>query len=209
MTKCGRWRYFLNSIRMISCSISGLRAVMHRSFVVPASTGPGNSRPFKFSVFKAPAKRPALPGQIYGEIPAKGPRTPPPSPEVDNNEEQQITRTIWINYLPLFHGGSTWNLASIGPVVSEKTFEHLPPPLYIIYIYIYIYIYIFFFFFFFFLWRWAGLLVFQSSGRLAFVKMYNFLQVVVFLKNSGSVVILCSNWIFWSEYTVLCPVKSG
>ena len=28
------------------------------------------------------------------------------------------------------------------------------------------------------------LLLFQSSGRLAFVKMYNFLQVVVILKNA-------------------------
>ena len=34
------------------------------------------------------------------------------------------------------------------------------------------------------LWRWAGLLFFQSSGRLAFVKMHNFLQVRVFLKNA-------------------------
>ena len=35
-----------------------------------------------------------------------------------------MTWTIWINFLPLSHGGSTWNLASIGPVVSEKIFEH-------------------------------------------------------------------------------------
>ena len=32
--------------------------------------------------------------------------------------------TIWINFLPLSHGGSTWNLASVGPVVSEKIFEN-------------------------------------------------------------------------------------
>ena len=30
----------------------------------------------------------------------------------------------------------------------------------------------------------GGVVVFQSSGRLAFVKMYNFLQVVVLLKNA-------------------------
>ena len=35
-----------------------------------------------------------------------------------------MTWTIWINFLPLYHGGSTWNLASVGPVVSEKIFEH-------------------------------------------------------------------------------------
>ena len=35
---------------------------------------------------------------------------------------------------------------------------------------------------------------FQSSGQLAFVKMYNFLQVMVVLKNA-----ICSNWICWNE----------
>ena len=45
---------------------------------------------------------------------------------------------------------------------------------------------------------------FQSSGPLAFVKMYNFLQVVVLLKNAVLWVgILCSNGIFWNEISVL------
>ena len=35
-----------------------------------------------------------------------------------------MTWTIWINFLPLSHGSSTWNLASIGPGVLEKIFEH-------------------------------------------------------------------------------------
>ena len=35
---------------------------------------------------------------------------------------------------------------------------------------------------------------FQSSGQLAFVKMYNFLQVMVLLKNA-----VCSNGICWNE----------
>ena len=42
---------------------------------------------------------------------------------------------------------------------------------------------VFFFFFF-----------FQSSGQLAFVEMYNFLQVMVLLKNA-----VCSNGICWNE----------
>ena len=45
---------------------------------------------------------------------------------------------------------------------------------------------LFFFFFFF--------LFFQSSGQLAFVKMYNFLQMMVLLKNA-----VCSNEICWNE----------
>ena len=42
----------------------------------------------------------------------------------------------------------------------------------------------------------AGLFFFffQSSGQLAFVKMYNFLQVMVLLKNA-----VCSNGICWNE----------
>ena len=35
-----------------------------------------------------------------------------------------MTWAIWINFLPLSHGGSTWNLASVGLVVLEKIFEH-------------------------------------------------------------------------------------
>ena len=39
------------------------------------------------------------------------------------------------------------------------------------------------------------LFIFQSSGQLAsFVKMYNFLQVMVLLKNA-----VCSNGICWNE----------
>ena len=44
----------------------------------------------------------------------------------------------------------------------------------------------------------GGAFFFQSSGQLAFVKMYNFLQVVVFLKNA-----VCSNGICWNEKIVL------
>ena len=40
-------------------------------------------------------------------------------------------------------------------------------------------------------------LFFQSSGQLAFVKMYNFLQVMVLLKNA-----VCSNGICWNEKKV-------
>ena len=48
----------------------------------------------------------------------------------------------------------------------------------------------------------AGLFVcccccFQSSGQLAFVKMFNFLQVMVLLKNA-----VCSNGICWNEKKV-------
>ena len=35
-----------------------------------------------------------------------------------------MTWTIWINVLPLSHIGSTLNVASVGPVVSEKIFEN-------------------------------------------------------------------------------------
>ena len=35
---------------------------------------------------------------------------------------------------------------------------------------------------------------FQSSWQLAIMKMYNFLQVMVLLKNA-----VCSNWICWNE----------
>ena len=45
----------------------------------------------------------------------------------------------------------------------------------------------------------AGLFFFffQSSGQLAFVKIYNFLQVMVLLKNT-----VCSNGICWNEKKV-------
>ena len=41
------------------------------------------------------------------------------------------------------------------------------------------------------------LFFFQSSGQLAFVKMFNFLQVIVLLKN-----VVCSNGICWNEKQV-------
>ena len=31
-----------------------------------------------------------------------------------------VTQTLQTNFVPLTHGGSTWNLASIGPAVLEK-----------------------------------------------------------------------------------------
>ena len=52
------------------------------------------------------------------------------------------------------------------------------------------------------------LFFFQSSGQLAFVKMYNFLQVMVLLKNA-----ICSNGICWNENKILfskrAPEKNG
>ena len=125
-----------------------------------------------------------------------------------------MTWTIWINFLPLSHGGSTLNLASVGPVVSEKIFENththtffatrtqqrrvVPDEQYGVggggFQGKALYFCggggggeaVFFLFFFSFL--------FQSSGQLAFVKMYNFLQVMVLLKNA-----VCSNGICWNE----------
>ena len=41
---------------------------------------------------------------------------------------------------------------------------------------------------------WRGCFFFQSIGQLAFVKMYNFLQVMVLLKNA-----VCSNGTCWNE----------
>ena len=49
-------------------------------------------------------------------------------------------------------------------------------------------------FFFFFLLFCFVFLIFHSSGQLAFVEMYNFLQVVVLLKNA-----VCSNGICWNK----------
>ena len=84
-------------------------------------TGPGNSGAFNFSVFKALLNALHCGDKFMVKSLLKA---PPPPTEVDNNEEQQMTWTIWINFLPLSHGGSTWNLASVGPVVSEKIFEN-------------------------------------------------------------------------------------
>ena len=46
--------------------------------------------------------------------------------------------------------------------------------------------------------------VFQSSGQLAFVKMYNFLQVMVLLKNA-----VCSNGICWNEKKKFLFLEEG
>ena len=56
------------------------------------------------------------------------------------------------------------------------------------------YIYIFFFL----------ILFFQSSGQVAFVKMYNFLQVMVLLKNA-----VCSNGICWNEKKKFLYLEEG
>ena len=48
------------------------------------------------------------------------------------------------------------------------------------------------------------LFVFQSSGQLAFVKMYNFLQVMVHLKNA-----VCSNGICWNEKKKFLFLEEG
>ena len=74
--------------------------IMHQSFVVPAPTGPGNSRAFNFSVFKALLNALQCGDKFMVKIPAKSPRPP----EADNNEEQQKTWTpswtIWITFYP-------------------------------------------------------------------------------------------------------------
>ena len=94
--------------------------IMHLSFVVPAPTGTGNSAAFNFSVFKALLNALHCGDTFMVKSLLKG-HAPP---EVDKNVGQQMTWAIWINFLPLSHGSSTWNLASIGPVVSKKIFEH-------------------------------------------------------------------------------------
>ena len=45
---------------------------------------------------------------------------------------------------------------------------------------------------------------FQSSGQLAFVKMYNFLQVMVLRKNT-----VCSNGICWNEKKKFLFLEEG
>ena len=45
---------------------------------------------------------------------------------------------------------------------------------------------------------------FQSSGQLAFVKMYNVLQVMVLLKNA-----VCSNGICWNEKKKFLFLEDG
>ena len=64
-----------------------IEGVMHQSFVVPVPTGPGNSGAFNFSVFKA-----LLNALHFGDKFIVLLKAPAP-PEVDNNEEQQMTWT--------------------------------------------------------------------------------------------------------------------
>ena len=72
---------------------------MHQSFASPAPPGPGNSGAFNFSIFKSPAKSPALPGKNFGKSPAKSPG----SPGADNNVEQQLGVVL----MKLKHGRRT------------------------------------------------------------------------------------------------------
>ena len=65
---------------------------MHQSFVVPAPMGPGNSRAFNFSVFKALLNAMYCRDKFMVKSLLKAPAPPlrpPPPQEVDNNEEQQ------------------------------------------------------------------------------------------------------------------------
>ena len=114
---------------------------------------------------------------------------------------------IWINFLPLSPGGSTWNWLQLALWFQRrylKTHTHTHTHTFLhtrkqqlrvvpdkkrgggrelwrqsttI-----------------FLWGVAGLFFFQSSWQLAFVKMYNFLKVMVLFKNA-----VCSNGICWNE----------
>ena len=66
---------------------------------------------------------------VCGKIPAK---SIPPPPRRLTKMKKTIdmtwipTLTIWINFLPLFQGGSTWNLASVGPLISHThTHTHI------------------------------------------------------------------------------------
>ena len=61
---------------------------MHQSFVVPAPTGPGSSGAFNFWVFKALLNALHCGDKFMVKSLLKAP--PPPAPEVDNNEEQQM-----------------------------------------------------------------------------------------------------------------------
>ena len=52
--------------------------------------------------------------------------------------------------------------------------------------------------------EWGAFFFFQSSGQLAFVKMYNFLQVMILLKNA-----VCSNGICWNEKKKFLLLEEG
>ena len=82
---------------------------MHPSFVSTPPLGPGISGAFNFSIYESPAKSPALRGKNYGKIPAKSPALP----GTDNNEEQQMTWIIWINFPRLSYFDSTYTFASM------------------------------------------------------------------------------------------------
>ena len=91
--------------------------LMHQSFVSPAPSGPRNSGAFNFSVSKALLKALHCGAAFVVKSLRKAPA---PRGWQYSNEEQQMTRIIWINFPPLSHCGSTWDLALVGPVVSEK-----------------------------------------------------------------------------------------
>ena len=90
---------------------------MHQSFESPAPSGPRNSGAFNFSISKALLKALHCGATFVVKAPRKAPA---PRGWQYSNEEQQMTGIIWINFLPLSHCGSTWNLASFGPIVSKK-----------------------------------------------------------------------------------------
>ena len=73
---------------------------MHQSFVSTAPSGPGINGAFNF---QSPAKSPAPRGQTCGKSLLKAPALP----ETDNNEEQQMTWIIWINFPRLSYCDST------------------------------------------------------------------------------------------------------
>ena len=76
---------------------------MHQSFVSTAPSGPGISGAFNFSIFKAPLK--ALHSGV--KIVVKSLLKAPALSGADNNEEQQMTWIIWINFPRLSYCDST------------------------------------------------------------------------------------------------------
>ena len=67
---------------------------MHQSFVSTAPSGPGISGAFNFSIFKAPLK--AL--HSGAKLVVKSLLKAPALPWTDNNEEQQMTWIVWIDF---------------------------------------------------------------------------------------------------------------
>ena len=67
--------------------------MMHQSFVSTAPSGPGISGAFNFSIFKALLKALHSGAKIVVKSLLKA-----PARGADNNEEQQMTWIIWINF---------------------------------------------------------------------------------------------------------------